>query len=428
MTAVAESLAPARASASPLALLGSMKLAVVLIVLLALLTWLGTLAQIDEGLWKVQRDYFESWGLIAQLPLSWWGTPLFTLRIPLPGAYPVMGLLFVNLVVGGLMRLRWNVRNIGVLVVHIGIALLLIAGFVKLEASYSGHLALYEAPKDGSGVASRLYEASTFVSFHDYELALLTERGEQVEERVVAEAALANARGGSVTLAPAGLPFKVQLHDWLDNCPPRQKGPMVNAVTPVVSETGSDVAVFLEPRPANKERERNVAGCYVTVLADDGTRIDSVLFGAELRPFEKRRVPFCFTVAGVRYGLDLRRVMFDLPYTVRLDRFEKNDHPGTTMARDFRSFVTVREGAAERQAQIYMNTPLRKDGFVLYQTNWGPQEGGGPPWYSVLEVSNNPSDMWPAIACGVIALGLMIHFLRKLGAFLTSSTREALKA
>lgn len=416
--------------------LGSMKLAVWLLLILAALTWLGTLAQIGQGLWRVQREYFESWGLIAELPLSWWGEPLFAgadgqgfvLKIPLPGAYPVMGLLFVNLIVGGLLRLRWTLRNTGVLIVHVGIALLLLAGFVKLEYSYSGHLALYESPGDGGQVAQRVHESSTFVSFHDYELALLRDDGETITERVVPEAALLPAHEGVVTLGAPDLPFTVQVHHWQDNCRPLPKGPMFTSPTPVIDQGDGGPGVFLQPEKPNKQREANTAGCYVTVVVDGGKRIEGILHGAELRPFDGRRFPFTFAVDGRRYGLDLRRVVYDLPFAVRLDRFVKRDHPGTATPADFRSFVTVKEDGRERAAQIYMNTPLRKSGFVLYQTNWGPQQGGGPPWYSVFEVADNPSDVWPAVACGVIAIGLLLHFVMKLWRFLGSSTRQALSS
>ena len=412
-----------------LELLGSMKLAVVLLMLLAVLTWLGTLAQMDKGLFEVQREYFESWFLIADLPLSFWGEPLFTLKIPLPGAYPVMGLLFVNLMVGGMLRMRWQMRNAGILIVHVGIALLLIAGFVKLEFSYAGHLALYEAPEGVEQVGQRVHQSSTFVSFHDHELALLEDAGDSIIERLVPEAQLLAARDGTVTLRADGLPFTVQVHHWLDNCRPLPKGPMVRPTTPVLPAGDGGPDVFLRPEPPQKEREANMVGCYVTVVTEDGRRLESMLEAAPFRlPFDGRRFPFTFEAGGKRYGLDLRRVVYDLPFSVRLDRFVKRDHPGTMTPADFRSFVTVEEGDQDRQVQIYMNTPLRKDGFVLYQTNWGPQQGGGPPFYSVFEVADNPSDIWPAIACFVIAIGLLLHFILKLYRFLNSSTREALSS
>ena len=94
--------------------------------------------------------------------------------------------------------------------------------------------------------------------------------------------------------------------------------------------------------------------------------------------------------------------------------------------RDFRSVVTVADATGSQEAQIFMNNPLRRDGYVVYQTNWGPQPAGGPPWYSVFEVSWNPSDVWPAVACIVIWIGLFLHFGKKLLGFLDSSARASL--
>ncbi|MEC8652252.1 MAG: cytochrome c biogenesis protein ResB [Planctomycetota bacterium] len=426
-----------RLAAMVIQTLGSMRLAVALLVLLGLLTWLGTLAQIGDGLWKVQKEYFESWFLIADLELGWWGQPVladesgrgFVLRIPLPGAYPVMALLFLNLMVGGMLRMKWSLRNIGVLVVHVGIALLLLAGFVKMEFSYSGGLALFEAPAAGEGDESRAYESSTFVSFHDYELALLKDRGDTVEERVVAESEVLGAVDGTVTLTGDGLPFKVQVHHWMERCEPQAKGPMVRTTAPVLDDPAGGPGVFLRQLPPLPERSANTAGAYVTVLTDAGDRFDGIVYGAERLPYQKQRFPFTFELDGARWAIDLRRVIYDLPFHVRLKSFVKRDHPGTLTAADYRSKVVIPE-EGEREAQIYMNNPLRKDGFVMYQTSWGPQingrPNGGPPWYSVFEVAENPSDKWPEYACWVIALGLILHFTMKLKRFLGSSTRRTL--
>jgi hypothetical protein len=142
---------PAGAFGVAVRLLGSMKLSVWLLLILAALTWLGTLAQVGRSLFDVQREYFESWFVFAKLPVALWGWEPVSkpLVIPLPGAYPVMGLLFVNLLVGGLLRMKWNGRNAGILITHLGIALLLVAGFVKMHYSYAGNMALFEAPADG---------------------------------------------------------------------------------------------------------------------------------------------------------------------------------------------------------------------------------------------------------------------------------------
>lgn len=422
--------------------LGSMKLAVVLVLLLALLTWLGTLAQTERSTHDVQREYFESWFVIAELPLSFWGEPLFPgadgkgfpLAIPLPGAFLVLALLFVNLIVGGLLRLKWHKRNVGILITHFGIAFLLAAGFVKLQWSYAGSMLIYETPPDGNTIPGTAYVSNRFSSFHDFELALLTDRGDTIEERVVPEQQLWAARGeGSVTLRADGLPFTVQVHHWIDNAWPRAKGPKVNTSMPVVD------GVFLEPVAAEPGKqpksEQEIVGCYVTVFGTDGERIEGVLFGLPRMPKDEKRYPLTFTIKGQRYGLDLRHVLYDLPFSLRLDRFQKLDHPGTLSPRDFRSFVSVlgagplqaeQTAPVLQEAQVFMNNPLRRDSFVVYQSGWGPQPMGGPPWYSGFEIAYNPSDIWPALACGVIALGLLWHFFAKLWRFLHSSTRASL--
>lgn len=354
------------------------------------------------------------------------------IKIPLPGAYPVMVLLFLNLLIGGMMRLKLRARNAGVLIAHVGIALLLVAGFVKLEYSYSGALALFESPEDGVGVTTRSYESSRFVSFHDYELALLKDNGDTIEERSVPESDLARARYESVTLQSSALPFTVQVHHFLDNCRPMPKGPMSRATTPVIASSDGSPGTYLQPLKVDSERSNNSAGAYVRVMVDGKKHAEGIVYGLEMLPRERRRFPFTFEVEGQRYGLDLRKVIYDLPFAVRLERFVKRDHPGTMTPADYRSFVTVLDKGQEREAQIYMNTPLRKDDFVVYQTSWGPQingrPAGGPPWYSVFEVSKNPSDQWPMYACFVIGIGLVIHMLMKLIRFLQSSTRTTLTA
>lgn len=452
MTATAPSrvdLAPAAAAAAPIqrvvawcvGWLGSMKLAVVLVLLLALLTWLGTLAQ-GEGIsnHEVQRQYFESWIVIARLPLSLWGKTLYTLddgtawglRIPLPGAYPVLALLFLNLIVGGFVRLKWSVRNIGIFVIHFGIGFLLIAGLVKLHYSFSGNMMLYETPTNGNELKGRSYLSSRFASFHDYELALLTDKGDRIEERVVPEAQLWPARDdGSVTVRAEGLPFVVKVHHFVDHSSVLPKGPMVHTTMPILDGAFLNVEQWKPGEEAKSEQE--IAGCYVTVIPDAGVQAtpakpEAILWGFSRTPMDERAYPFAFTVGGQRYGLDLRHTLYDLPFSIRLDKFVKEDHPGTRSPKEFRSFISVIDGPQQPQeAQVFMNNPLRRDGYVAYQSGWGPQPMGGPPWYTGLEIAYNPSDMWPKLACFVIAAGMLIHFVAKLWRFLGSSTQKALQ-
>ncbi|MDB4489521.1 hypothetical protein N9243_00960, partial [bacterium] len=76
--------------------LGSFWLAVALLVNLFLLTWLGTLEQVEKGIHQVQEEYFESWVVLAKAG---------KMRLLLPGGYITMGLFTLNLLVGGMVRI-----------------------------------------------------------------------------------------------------------------------------------------------------------------------------------------------------------------------------------------------------------------------------------------------------------------------------------
>ncbi|HEX6814020.1 MAG TPA: cytochrome c biogenesis protein ResB [Planctomycetota bacterium] len=400
-----------------LELCSSLKLTVVLLLAFGLLTYAGTMAQESLGLFAVQRDFFESLWVVWDT--EWHLSRDMTLKVPLPGGYSIMLALFVNLVVGGVVRHRWRWRNIGILVTHLGIALLLVAGFVKLHFSYAGHVALFEGR-----------ETSTMVSFHDYELALLRLDGDSIVERTIGSLRFEDgARGsGKVTVTAPDLPFQLVVSNWLDNCEPMQKGPMVDARLPVVTDA-SGAGFFLREEPLRQKREENTAGCYVKVVEKVGRKEhETILHGHEHRPMADDRRPYTFRVDGVTWGLDLRRIVWDLPFPIRLDKFEKAEHPGTITPRDFSSWVTVNDGGVERKVHIYMNHPLRSHDHVFFQTSWGPATPQGrplgPPWYSVFEVAKNPSDNWPKYASYVILAGLLLHFIGKLLRFLGSSTRR----
>ncbi|GAB4154170.1 MAG: hypothetical protein Fur0037_22830 [Planctomycetota bacterium] len=405
---------PRKALSTPILLfLGSLKLTVLLLVLLGLLTYFGTLAQTEQGIYYVQKDYFESWWV--RVPIGRFD--VWRIWFPLPGALPVLGLLFVNLLVGGVLRMRLHARNIGVLVTHLGVLLLLVAGFVKMEMSHAGHMSLYEGD---TGALIRSYQ--------EWELALMRRDGDGYAERTVHGSAIEGAVGDRrIRIDGDGLPFAVEVHHFYEHCVPVPKGPMFEATAPLVD------GVFLasDPRfvPPTSSREQKLAGCYVDVVGRDGQTVargilwagDTIKVGTKLRPF-------CFDYEGQSWGIELRHQLWALPFDVRLDRFKKSEHPGSMMVRDYSSFVTVTDpDGTSRPAHIYMNEPLRKAGYVFYQTSWGPQNSPTGPYYSTFEVANNPSDKWPEYACYVIGAGMLIHFLSKLRRFIASEGRRRSK-
>ncbi len=375
-------------------LFSSFGLSCVLLILLALLTWLGTLEQVNTGLFEVQKKYFESFFLVHQAgPLS----------IPLPGANLVMCVLALNLLVGGILRMRRGAATAGVLVVHLGISLLLVSGFVKTYFSNEGHLTLFEGQRSNS-----------YQSYYRWEISIARPLGGgNVHELLVPQEDFVDATGARpVTLVSDELPFDLEIRHYMRNCRVMPKGPMFEVTVPVVD------GFFLQADALAKEAEHNVAGAYATAVLPDGTRTEGILWGLD-------DAPWTVSVDGADWTVDLRHEQYPMPFSVELDVFTKENHPRTNMPSKFSSDVTVLEGGSSRPVKIQMNEPLRDQGLVLYQASWGPSNARpGDPLFSTLSVVRNPADQFPLYACIVIAFGMVMHFSRRLFRYMRAEARR----
>jgi ABC-type transport system involved in cytochrome c biogenesis permease subunit len=380
-------------------LFSSLGLSCTLVLLLGLLTWLGTLEQITTGLFEVQRKYFESFVLIHQAG---------PIPIPLPGANLVLSLLFVNVIVGGMVRIRRSKAIAGIFVTHIGIAVLLLSGFVKLYFSEDGHVTLYEGE-----------QANTFQSYYRWELVISEDLGNgRFREHLVPEEDFIHAVDDNiVTLTSDALPFDVELGHFLRNCRPLQKGPMFEVDVPVVE------GMFLREQPSDPTAEANLAGAYVNAVEKtSGQNHPAMLWGVA-------SAPSTLQVEGNNFAIDLRHEQYPMPFTLRLDDFSKVDHPGISMPKSFSSDVGVIELGTERPVTISMNEPLRDRGLVLYQASWGPSNARpGDPLFSTFSVVRNPADQYPLYACIIISIGLLMHFLRKLSLYMKRENKKEAKA
>ncbi len=366
---------------------GSFGLACVVLLHLAFLTWAGTLAQVQLGLHEAQRTYFDS-------IYFWQELPALGITIPLPGAYIALAVLAVNLIVGGVIRLRKSRRTAGILIGHLGILLLLAAGVVKFHDSDEGAIELIEGQS-----------ASEFVSFLEWEIAIAEplEDG-RLRERIIPADRFAHLEPHErATFESPSLPFSLVLSRFARNSFPRPAGATRAGAEPVVD------GFFLAPLPLDSEAERNGAGVYVDVIPADGSPVrPGILWGHQT-------APLTVNVAGRDYAFELRKKVYPLDCAIRLDKFQKLDHPGTKVAADFRSWVTRIEDGREERVEISMNEPMRHNGYIFYQTRYQPpDEKSNGSFYSIIAVVRNPSDQWPLYSCLIIALGLVIHFGTKL--------------
>lgn len=375
------------------AIFGSYRLVVVLLSILLLLTFLGTLEQTRLGLYEVQKRYFESFVLVHKL--------FDVIPVPLPGAYPTMALLFLNLTYGGIMRARKNWRTPGMLIAHCGILVLLAGGFVTYTFSTNGNMLLHE------GDVSDCFE-----SYYDWVIEIASTNTDDSQERLIigtqdiADMSSTDSR----RFCADRLPFEIIVSGFAGNTRPVPAGsnPHVKAVD----------GFYLETLPPEKEAERNISGAYIAVV-DKATGVtqEAILWGLAVQPFT-------YAHNGREWTIHLRRERWPIPFSLALDKFTMERHPGTEIPKVFLSDITKIEGASFEKMKITMNEPLRHRGYTFFQASWGPQNAQpGEPLYSVFSVVRNPADHWPLYSCIIVGVGLAIHFCQKLTRFLIERNR-----
>ncbi len=378
--------------------LSSLGLSVVLFSLLMVLTYLGTLYQVEHGLYEAQKKYFDSVYLIHHA----WGV----VPVPLPGGLSVLTLLFVNLLFGGVLRMRKGWGQAGMLISHAGILILLLGGFVTFQYSTSGHLTLYEGER-----------SNTFKSYHDWELAVAKVEADGVRREFVIPATEFNTLNGRETkqFHAAGMPFALGLGHFLRNSDPQPAGPTSAPAGPVVD------GFYLRPLPPEANHERNVPGVRAVIAENGGGAQHEVLL------WGLQQQPAVVQVNGAAWTFDLRRQQWELPFTVVLDEFHRELHPRTNMPAAFMSDVTKIERGHEERTRISMNQPLRHEGYTLYQASWGPSDAApGDPLFSSLAVVSDPAEKVPMIATIVVCVGLLVHFAIRLRKYLRREQKKRL--
>ena len=360
--------------------IGSFWLAITILSFLFVLVVIGTLEQTHTSLFEVQRRYFDSAFVIHKVG----GIP-----VPLPGVYLLLVLLAVNLVVGGVVRLRKDATTWGILIAHLGILMMLSGSAVEFSFSQKGQATIAEGAK-----------TSEFQSYYEWEIAVAPARDAgPVEELVIPGSHFMYLREGkSARFTSEALPFDLVVHDAFANCAPgpaSQGGPSVDGIA-------------LVERPGNKEAEQDIAGAYVTVVPKtQGVTTAGILWGAE-------EYPMSVTVGGERWTIGLSHRRWQMPFALRLDDFRRELHPGTGMAKAFESDVTKYQDGAEQSIRISMNKPLRRNGYTVFQSGFREPMRPGEPWYSTFSIVRNPADDIPLWSCMVFTAGLLLHFSRKL--------------
>lgn len=363
-------------------LLSSYGLAVVLLMCMFVLVWRAILTYgvLDEP--GVKQAYFIPW--VAHLG-----------PLPFPGGRTVFSLLALNLFIGGLVRVKWSARTAGVIITHIGIVGLVLAGVVNFTLSDYGMMQLNEGQTGNSYRDATHYELSVWKGSETSE----------VREFLIGDEDLRSVASNGRTFSSPDIPFDLELSGFLLNCRVKPKGPMWTASSPVVEGWA------LKEEPLAEDLRGNAPGVVVRVSTPTGVKT------ALLNVYD----PCAWTldIDGELWAVHLHHVRHSLPFEVEVVDTVREDHPGTNMASTYHSDVIYR---GERKVRISMNQPLREEGHVLYQSGHGYYEDGSE--WTAFSIARNPSDQWPKWMCWVIAAGLLMTFGTKIFSYTTIQMRQ----
>jgi hypothetical protein len=366
----------------------SLKLTVICLAFAAVLVFLGTIAQVEEGLYNAQGRYFRSVLIYWSPAGADWKVPVF------PGGYLIGGLLLVNLVTSLVERLRAGRGRWGLHLVHVGVILLLAGQFATDLLSVESHMRLKEGqPRQYSESGSQT------------ELAVIDTSDPQSDEVFpIPEREL--ARQSEIRVPE--LPFAIRVRSYYQNCRLQQRQGEAASKPPAATQ-GFGTELVVQPAPPTvKMDERNVPGAVVELLTPQGSLGTWLvaLFFDEPQPV---------TVQGKTYTLQLRPTRYYKSHTITLLKFRHDKYRGTDIPKNFSSRVRLQrpDTGEDREVLIYMNNPLRYAGETYYQSGYDERD----PQVSILQVVRNPGWLTPYLSCLLVGLGLMVQFTSHLVEF-----------
>jgi ResB-like family len=173
----------------------SLRLTIWLLGISVLLVFLGSIAQVNEGLWNAQVRWFRQWVIIRHEGDPWWVLPLF------PGGHLLGLLLLVNLLAAHFKRFQWSFQKFGIQLLHFGIIVMLIGEFATAKFAVESFMQFQEG------------ESRNFTENHrDTELIFVRDVDAASEEVVsFPQALVRDAAKEKAELRHEKLPFTVRV-------------------------------------------------------------------------------------------------------------------------------------------------------------------------------------------------------------------------
>lgn len=433
----------------------SLKLAVVTIILIGIVTAIGTIVESQYDAYAAKKWVYDT-----------------------PWMYGVMGLLSINLTAVMVDRWPWKRRHIAFVCAHIGILLMLLGAVLTMKFGLDGNLSVRVGDEnnlvqtadtdvvvytsfDGDRYSKTLEQEVDFFRTPPTEqkpLVIPAYEGEiKITDYLKYVIPSRRVIASDSPKSGAGLRFQVQnanvnVVEWLvqkkqnaeavHNFGPAQvhlgaippKGAGLNEVYLTPEKDGLKYAVF----------HKDSAKPFKTGHVKEGEVFEPGWMGIQFRvlryfplaqeDWDLRRLerPTPLTTAAVKvvfngkeqwllmndmvklftdnavYLVAYSNRRIDMGFPLKLKSFEVGRYQGTTRASEYKSIVEVPNGG---ERAVSMNEPLVWNGLTIYQASF--QEDGGKPVVSVFSVNHDPGRWLKYFGALVMVFGIIALFYFK---------------
>lgn len=444
---------------NPLSWLASLRVTVVLLAMAMYLIFVGTLAQVEAGIWQVVDEYFRSWFVRVKFDVfrsilnpgstePWKGAHWF------PSGFLVIGALLVNLVAAHAVRFKIMGKGkplwIGVALIAVGTA---VTAYTVLHQQTSARiqqdvmlmLGIWSVPmavigagcylvfgkrkagivlvhaglilmllgeyitglgaEEGRMLISEFGSSNVVIDTREVELAFVSQLEDGRDRHIVVpQPLIEDADETDEQIKGDDLPLSIRVDEWMPNSKLGTRGSAVLTDPTKVKWIATEV-----PEVTGTEQSEDRPSVMVSFYQGDqrlGQHLLSTWPYVPAVPIE---------VNGKTYQVSLRFKHTHLPYSLQLDDFRHDTFTGTRTAKNYSSDLRLELADREnsRDAFIKMNQPLRYDNKAFFQSGFF-QQPLNKNLGTILQVVDNPGAWVPYLSCVIVTMGLAIHFIASL--------------
>jgi ABC-type transport system involved in cytochrome c biogenesis permease subunit len=392
-----------------------------------------TLAAAGYAVWAKQLPGLAKWVLwmgIAVLAILSVGLHLGgqSMRLDDPGLRIVWQLLQASiascvLLVGFVLLFG---RRGGNMLIHVGVALLMVGQFVFGDRQIEQRINLVEGD-----------QSSMVYIMDELEIAFIdVSQPDEDHVKAIPDARIRRAIRGDGIIDDEQLPCTLRIDRW-----------MVNSTLKPVSADQENLAtdgigreiMAVEAAPSGAAQSSvNLASAYVTLIdrstdSELGTVLLSQLINDRQQVFRgSTDRNETFEIGGVNYELALRFRREYKDYSVQLKDVVRENYSGSDTPRDFSSLIRIRNEVTgeEITEKTWMNNPIRFGGETFYQSDYFPAaladgrmvEGSG------LQIVRNAGWVIPYVCCMMVMVGMLYHFGGTFMRYANRASREKVTA